>query len=92
MTSTIRDRDRALDLRVQIRDYSIALAAVGTVVLAIVAAATLPGRATASAAPAQITSQSPTAGQSTGSAAGALQPPSQAPILGQGGGVVTGGS
>jgi hypothetical protein len=101
------ERDRALDLRTQIRNVSIALAAAGTAVLAAVAATTLPGHA-ATGSQLQSPSQLPVAGQSvggvvtggstasgatgSGTTGGGLQPPSQPPSLGQGGGVVTGGS
>ncbi len=95
------ERDRALELRAHIRNLSIGLAAAGTAVFAAVAATTLPGHAATSG-------QLPIAGQSVGSVVtggstasgatgsgtsnGGLQPPSQLPSLGQGGGVVTGGS
>jgi len=101
------ERDRALQLRAHMRNLSIGLAAVGTVVFATVAATTLPGHAAASGQ-LQPPSQLPAAGQSVGSvvtggstassttgsatSSGGLQPPSQLPSLGQGGGVVTGGS
>ena len=107
MTRHGAGRDRALDLRTQIRNLSIGLAAAGTAVLAAVAATTLPGHA-ATSGQLQPPNQLPIAGQSvgsvvtggstasgaTGSAAssGGLQPPRQLPSLGQGGGVVTGGS
>ncbi len=85
MTRHSAERDRALDLRTKIRDFSIGLAAAGTLMFAAVAATTLPGHAATSGS---------TASSATGSAtsSGGLQPPSQLPSLGQGGGVVTGGS
>jgi uncharacterized membrane protein len=97
------ERDRALNLRTQIRNLSIGLAAGGTAVFAAVAATTLPGHA-ATNSQLQAPNQLPVAGQSvgsvvtggstasSGSSGGGLQPPSQLPSLGQGGGVVTGGS
>jgi hypothetical protein len=101
------ERDRALDLRTQIRNLSIGLAAAGTAVFAAVAATTLPGHA-AIGSQLQPPNQLPVAGQSVGSvvtggstassatgsgtSSGGLQPPSQLPSLGQGAGVVTGGS
>jgi hypothetical protein len=101
------ERDRALDLRTQIRNLSIGLAAAGTAAFAAVAATTLPGHA-ATGSQLQPPNQLPIAGQSVGSVvtggstassatgsgtnSGGLQPPSQLPSLGQGGGVVTGGS
>ena len=107
MTRHGAERDRALDLRTQIRNLSIGLAAAGTAVFAAVAATTLPGHA-ATSSQLQAPNQLPIAGQGAGSvvtggstassgtgggsSSGALQPPSQLPSLGQGGGVVTGGS
>ena len=101
------ERDRALDLRTQIRNLSIGLAAAGTAAFAAVAATTLPGHA-ATGSQLQPPNQPPIAGQSVGSvvtggstassatgsgtSSSGLQAPSQLPSLGQGGGVVTGGS
>ncbi len=106
MTRHGAERDRALGLRTQIRNLSVGLAAAGTALFAAVAATTLPGHA-ASGSQLLPPNQLPIGSQSVGSvvtggstAAGAtgsgtasgLQPPSQLPSLGQGGGVVTGGS
>jgi len=101
------ERDRALDLRRQIRNGSIALAAAGTAVLAGLAAATIPGKTTSSSqlqGPRQLPSAAQGGGIVTGGStvqgssgtttSGGLQAPNQLPSLGQGGGVsaVTGGS
>ena len=107
MTCHGAERDGALDLRTQIRNLAIGLAAAGTAVFAAVAATTLPGHAT-SGSQLLPPNQLPLAGQSvgtvvtggstasgaagSGTASGGLQPPGQLPSLGQGGGVVTGGS
>jgi hypothetical protein len=79
------ERDRALELRAHIRNLSIGLAAAGTLVFAAAAATTLPGHAATGGSPVASATGS-------GTFSGGLQPPSQLPSLGQGGGVVTGGS
>jgi hypothetical protein len=96
------DRDRALELRGRIRDLTIAVAAGGTVFLAAVAAATLPGHSSSTAGGLQQPGQAPgsssggsglvTGGSSLGSQGTAanngssLQQPAQLPSSGLGGG------
>lgn len=97
-----RERDRALELRAHVRDASIALAAAGTIVLAGVAAATLPGTSP-SGTGLQAPGQPPAAAQGGGSAVSGgstvpgstggggtgsgLQAPAQPPGSAQGGGI-----
>lgn len=94
LTRTSRERDRALEQRLRIRDLSIAIAAAGTIVFAGVAAATIPGHAATSSSASSGGSSGTSPASSGSSSSGSLQAPLQLPTSAPAGsgGVVTGGS